>query len=221
MTFTKRPLIAGATLGDRFRTLRTEMRLTPAEVGKKISVAPKYITAIEESRYKDLPGLVYAQQFVRRYAEYLETDVEMAMGIFAKEYAVVKKTGPVDRPLLTARVNTDFPWYRRHFRLLVSLIIITVVVAYIGTQAAKNFLPPRLEITQPTHDIATKDMQITIIGVTDPSAAVTINDQDVQSITDGHFSVVIDLHIGLNTIKISAVKKHSSARVVTRQVVVE
>lgn len=221
MTFTKRPLAAGATLGDRFRTLRTELRYSPEEIGKTISVAPKYITAIEESRYNDLPGLVYARQFVRRYAEMLETDVEKALEIFEQEYAVVEKTGTTDRPLLTARVNTEFPWYRKHFRLLLSVVVVVAVFTYIGVQAGKNFLPPQLDITRPAHDLSTKETQITISGITDPNAEVTINDQDVQSVVNGRFTLVIDLHNGLNTIKISAVKKHSSARVVTRQVVVE
>jgi cytoskeletal protein RodZ len=221
MTFTKRPLVAGATLGERLRTLRSEVRLTPEEIGAQISVAAKYIVAIEESRYKDLPGLVYARQFVRRYADYLATDVEMAMSIFEQEYAVVSKTGPAARPLLTARANTEFPWYRRHFRLILSSVVVALVLSYIGIQVVRNFLPPRLDITNPAKDISTKELQYTIRGQTDPSAAVSINDQDVQAINNGTFSVTVDLHVGINALKISATKKHSSARVVIRNILVE
>ncbi len=221
MTFVKKPLATGATLGDRLRALREDARLSVEELGHKINVNPKYLTAIEESRYRDLPGLVYARQFVRRYAETLETDVTMAMGIFEQEYLVVTKAKPSDRPLLTPRVTTDFHWARRHARLLLSLVVVLLVVAYLGAQAAKNFLPPKLVVTQPTKDISIKNLTISIVGLTDPNATVTINDQDVQTSGDGKFNELIDLHMGLNTLKISAIKKHSSARIVTRQVIVE
>lgn len=221
MTFVKKPLAAGATLGDRLRALRDDARLTIEELGKKISVNPKYIKAIEESRYRDLPGLVYARQFVRRYAEALETDVAMAMGIFEEEYVVVTKAKPSKHPLLTQRVTTDFHWARRHARLLASIIVVVIVLAFIGIQSAKNFLPPQLVITEPTKDISTTSLTIIIAGTTDQNATVTINDQDVQTTGDGTFRESIDLHTGLNTLKISAIKKHSSARIVTRQVIVE
>lgn len=221
MTFVKQPLAAGATLGDRLRALRVDARLSVEDLGKRISVNPKYILAIEESRYRDLPGLVYARQFTRRYAETLETDVEMAMGIFEQEYVVVTKAKPNDRPLLTQRVNTDFHWTRRHARLIFASIVILLVFGYIGIQAAKNFLPPKLIISEPTQDISTTSLTLIVAGSTDHNATVTINDQDVQTSGDGKFRETIDLHTGLNTLKISAIKKHSSPRIVTRQVIVE
>lgn len=221
MTFVKKPLAAGATLGDRLRVLREDARLSVEELGKNINVNPKYLTAIEESRYHDLPGLVYARQFVRRYAEALETDIGMAMGIFEQEYNVVTKSKPSTRPLLTQRVTTDFHWARRHARLIVAGMVVMIVLGYIGAQAVKNFLPPKLVVSEPTQDISTKESSITVAGFTDQNATVTINDQDVQTSGDGKFRESIDLHTGLNTLKISAIKKHSSPKIVTRQVIVE
>ncbi len=192
-----------------------------ADIGQQIHVAPKYIIAIEESRYRDLPGLVYARQFVRRYAEALATDVAMAMDIFDREYQVVTQAKPSGRPLLTPRAQTEFAWYRRHFRLIVAAFLILTVGTYIAIQAARNFLPPQLVVFDPTGDLSTTAMNIAVKGWTDPNATVTINDQDVQTSGDGKFNESIDLHLGLNTLKISAIKKHSSARIITRQVLVE
>lgn len=221
MTFTKRPLAAGATLGERLRTLREDTGRSPEELGQRIHVAPKYLVAIEASRYNALPGLVYARQFVRRYAEALETDVEQAMAIFEQEYAVVAKVGSSKRPLLTPRVNTEFPWYRRHIRLLVSGLVVAAVALYLGFQAVRNFLPPVLTVTNPAADQSTKELRITVVGQTDPNATVTINDQDVPTQKSGQFTVEVDLHVGVNTLNIAAAKKHSSPRIVTRHILVE
>lgn len=221
MTFVKKPLADGATLGERLRVLREHTNISAEDMARRISITPKYIVAIEESRYQDLPGKVYAQQFVRKYAEALETEVDMAMDLFSHEYAVVTNAKPTDRPLLTPRASTEFHWTRRHARLIVAIIAITLVMTYLGIQAVKNFLPPKLIVTEPAKEVSTKEYSIIVAGTTDQNATVTINDQSVQTSGDGTFNEKIDLRLGLNTLNISAVKKHSSARVVTRQVLVE
>lgn len=221
MTFVKKPLADGATLGDRLRVLREHTNVSAEDMARRISVAPKYLIAIEESRYRDLPGQVYARQFVRKYAEALETDVERAIDLFTHEYAIVTNTKPSDRPLLTPRASTEFHWARRHARLIAAAIAIVIVMAYLGIQAVKNFLPPKLIITEPAKEVSTTEYSIIVAGATDQNATVTINDQSVQTSGDGTFREKIDLRLGLNTLNISAIKKHSSARVVTRQVLVE
>lgn len=221
VTFVKKPLAAGATLGDRLRALRLEAGLSVADVARAIEIRPEYIQAIEESRYDRLPGQVYAQQFVRRYAAELQTDVDMALSIFSKEYAIVAQAKPNRRPLLTPRATTEFPWLRRYLRYVVAGLILAGVVTYFGVQAARNFLPPQLTVTSPPRDFSTTALTIHVTGLTDSNATITINDQEVQTSGDGTFDEQIDLHQGLNVLNISAIKKHSSARVVTRQVLVE
>jgi hypothetical protein len=100
-------------------------------------------------------------------------------------------------------------------------VIVAAVLTYIGIQAAKNFLPPKLVVSDPAQNITTSLMMIVVEGTTDANASVTINDQDVQTDGQGQFRESIDLRLGLNTLRISAIKKHSAARVVTRQVLVE
>lgn len=219
--FVKKPLADGVTLGERLRALREHTGISAEDIARKSSITPKYLVAIEESRYSDLPGKIYAQQFVRKYAEALETDVEMAMDLFDHEYAVVTNAKPSDRPLLTPRASTEFHWTRRHARLIVAIIAIALVMAYLGTQAVKNFLPPKLVVTEPAKEMSTTEYSIVVAGTTDQNATVTINDQSVQTSGDGTFREKIDLRLGLNTLNVSAVKKHGSARVVTRQVLVE
>lgn len=221
MMFVKKPLAAGATLGDRLKALRTESGVTIETLGHSLSINPKYLTAIEESRYRDLPGLVYARQFVRKYAAALSTDTDHVMKIFEQEYAIVAHARPSIRPLLTQRVQTDFPWLRRHLRFIIAAIAVAIMATYIGSQAVKNFLPPILEVNEPSTDLSTTSTTIVVAGITDLNATVTINDQDVQTAGNGTFHESIDLHTGLNTLKISAIKKHSSARIVTRKILVE
>ncbi len=221
MTFVKRPLPSSNTLGERLRQLRQEAGLSVNDLGRRIQVAPKYLMAIEEGRYRELPGLVYARQFVRRYAAGLQTDVDYALSLFDREYAIVRGGGLGERPLLTPRAKTDFPWWRRHLRLLAASIITLGLLAYLGIQVVRLYTPPPLTIIQPAGDVMTKDASITVSGFTVADARVTINGQDIAVTNNGQFSEQVDLRAGLNALRISAVKKHSGPRVVVRQVLVE
>lgn len=221
MTFVKRPLPSSNTLGERLRQLRREAGSSVNELGRQIQVAPKYLTAIEEGRYRELPGLVYARQFVRRYAASLQTDVDYALSLFDREYAIVRGGGLGERPLLTPRANTDFPWWRRHLRLLAASVITLGLLTYLGIQVVRLYTPPPLNIIQPAGDVTTKNNSITVGGLTVADARVTINGQDITVTNNGQFSDQVDLHAGLNTLRISAIKKHSRPQVVVRQVLVE
>jgi hypothetical protein len=50
---------------------------------------------------------------------------------------------------------------------------------------------------------------------------VTINGQHVLVDTDGRFSELVDLHPGLNVIKIVSIRKRSRPQTVYRQVLVQ
>ncbi|MBI5466844.1 MAG: helix-turn-helix domain-containing protein [Candidatus Kerfeldbacteria bacterium] len=221
MTFVQRPLPASNTLGERLRQLREESNISLDELGRLTQVAPKYLAAIEQGTYRDMPGQVYARQFVRRYAEVMQTDVDFALNLFDQEYRIVRGGGVGERPLLTPRVNAEWPWWRRHIRIIVAVVVIAVVVVYLGLQLLRLYTPPELTILVPARDITTTETTITVSGVTEVGAAVTINGQDIQVTNNGQFSEQVDLRVGLNTLQIRAIKKHSAARMVTRQVLVE
>lgn len=221
MTFAKRTMTASLTLGQRFQQLREETGLSVEAVAAKLHIAAKYVRAIEDGRYVDIPGLVYARQFVRLYADYLGLQADTAMERFDHEYRVVSKTSRLPRPLPPARVSTEHPWLRRHFRFVLASLIVAVVLAYISWQAYRLFTPPRLLVTEPPTDITTSQNQIRVSGQTEPNVTVAINDQAVAVNASGQFSESVDVSAGLNTLRITAAKKHSQPRVITRQVLVE
>jgi cytoskeletal protein RodZ len=69
------------------RATREEAGLRLQDVATAIRVRGAQLRAIEEGRYHELPGTVYATGFVRAYADYLGLDVEAVTRRFKEEIA--------------------------------------------------------------------------------------------------------------------------------------
>ena len=69
-------------LGDRLRAAREEKKLTLEQVSEEIRIRPKYLRALEEERFEELPDFVTAKGFLRNYAGFLGLDVNEMLKIF-------------------------------------------------------------------------------------------------------------------------------------------
>lgn len=221
MSFRARPLISQDSVGERLRQLRTEAHLSVESVANELQIAVKHLQAIEASRYQDLPGKVYARNFVRRYTERMGLNVETAMDRFDQEYAVV--TAPQERrnPILPQRATSGHSWWRQNGRLLLAGAVVALVAGYFGWQIVRLVTPPQLTVSQPATDTLSSSASYTIQGLTEVGAEVRINNEPAEVTDQGVFTVQIDLQPGLNTLKISAKKKRSGERTIVRQILYE
>ncbi len=69
-------------MGESFRKKREDMNLTLKEVENATSIRMLYLQAIEEGRVQQFLSTVYAQGFIRQYANFLGVESEKLM----KEY---------------------------------------------------------------------------------------------------------------------------------------
>lgn len=221
MSFRSRTLVTPDNVGERLRQLREESKLTLDAVASQLNISIKHLQAIEESRYQDLPGKVYARNFVRRYIELVGLNVETAMEKFDQEYAVLTAPQQRRQSILPQRAQAEQPWWLRHSRLLFAGAVVAIVAGYFGWQIVRLVTPPQLTVTQPETDVLVRTSMLTITGSTEPSAEVRINNETAEVSATGEFSVPVDLQVGLNTIKITAKKKRSGEQVVIRQVLYE
>jgi cytoskeleton protein RodZ len=72
-------------VGGLLRDAREARGLELDGVAKALRIRHPYLAAIEEGRFKDLPGGPYASGFVRSYAEFLELDPDEILRRFREE----------------------------------------------------------------------------------------------------------------------------------------
>ena len=66
--------LASIGVGERLRYARLAQKITLEQVERDIHIRARYLAAVEEERYQDLPGDVFARGIIRTYGNYLGLD---------------------------------------------------------------------------------------------------------------------------------------------------
>jgi hypothetical protein len=69
-------------LGNNLREARIRRGIELAQVAADTQIRSRYLRALEDERFEDIPGSVYAKGFLRTYADYLGLDSQL----FVDEY---------------------------------------------------------------------------------------------------------------------------------------
>ena len=222
MTAFKRQVISQSqTLGERLKKHRLSLGAELNEAAAATGVPLKYLEAIEASDYRRLPGDVYARNFLRQYAVFLQLSIEDVIDHYEREQAVVKNIHQIGPRFIQRHVDQKPLFTPRRLRRLGLALIVLVVLGYLGWEVRSIIRPPSLAIDYPPFQLTTTDRSIEVRGSTDAESEVTINGQRVPVDINGSFRETVDLHEGLNTIKIESVRKRSQTKIIYRQVLVE
>jgi hypothetical protein len=128
------------------------------------------------------------------------------------------KDDPFSQKIINKKEFLVFP---KIVRNIILGLIFLVFIFYLGFYFRNITTPPNLQITNPVQNVMLSDNKITLQGVTDPGAEITINREMVLTDKNGNFQKDISLKKGLNTLEIIAKKKYSRENIVIRQIIVE
>jgi len=104
------------------------------------------------------------------------------------------------------------------FQKLLIIFGLILLGIYLFYHIVIIFLPPYLEISSPADQIEVNDFSLKISGKTDRLAEVYINNKRVPN-QDGYFEEEVKLLPGINNLKISAKKKYSKEKIISRQII--
>ncbi len=186
---------------------------------EKTGVAVNYWVALEEGRYEDLPGKIYAMGFIKQYAELVGLDVERAQTWLVKEY---RGNTTLKKPPTGEQINKR-TWIT-HPRLIsigASVLAVVAVGLYFGLSFLRSTSLPNLQIIYPASDMITQEREIEIVGRAASETQVKINNQAVSCDAGGGFKEKFILQEGLNTILVTASRKHSREATVTRKIIMD
>jgi cytoskeletal protein RodZ len=144
-------------LGALLRSAREKKNLTLPEVADDIRIKVKYLEALEEGNYAQIPGSAYVTGFLRNYARYLGLHPDdMVQEFYSDRPMPVPAVKPATRVLASG--------YERHSRRRVLWALLVVAALFLGGYAIKLYndtsvhAQPQLNVTpanvgglQPTH----------------------------------------------------------------------
>lgn len=203
-------------LGERLSRARVEKKIELDSLAARTHIQKKYLSAIENGSFADLPEAnVYGRSYVRAFAREVGIDVESALYQFNhaegknKEAALLS---PLDKP------RQFLPVFLL-LRNFAAAVFVAGFFFYLVWQVRGVLEPPKLSVYTPLDGYVTSQLNVTVQGETENECQLTINGQEVRINERGHFEFSLDLSNGLNTIIISATKKHGKTTTLTRRVV--
>ncbi|HUQ85679.1 MAG TPA: helix-turn-helix domain-containing protein [Candidatus Limnocylindrales bacterium] len=205
-------------LEQRLKEARIQRGLTIEQVAKATKIKAHFLESIEKGAYSELPSPAYAKGFVRNYAEFLGLPKAQSSALFKRDFDEKKNVKVLPDGMVK---NNDFPIRRINLR---KAIIGTIVLILLGTflmfQVRGVLFAPSIFISSPKGNTITQ-RDISVIGRTDSSATITINNESVFVNNNGVFEKKISLFPGENVITIKAKNRFGKQSTLQRTVLVK
>jgi len=229
--FHVQPLLQQATVGELLKRTRDQQKISIETSARKLTISEKYLVALEQGRYNDLPSPVYIKNYVKRYSGYLGLPWKQVERLYEQEIKVYYDTPikPSKRRLqsITKQHNTASAHHQKALLIpralkigLIGVFILSLATYF--TWGVVRFLsPPTLVVTQPESDVIVTDHRYTVQGKSEAGSILTINGEETNLDPTGAFSEKLILHEGLNTLRIASKTPRSRERVVTRYIIYE
>jgi cytoskeletal protein RodZ len=198
-------------LGTVLRTAREARFIDLVRVERDTKIRARYLTALEQGDYRDLPGSVYTRGFIRNYGLYLGLDPEYLVDLYRLEtgVGVERPRMPSARRPIGARQGRSLVVTSGAVAAAILTILVVAFVVYLVGEFVTFARTPDLRITDPAGDVsAWQGTEYTIRGVTEPNSTVTTDGlrQNPTTTADaqGAFSVQVGLVPGANVITLIA-----------------
>lgn len=209
--FTAQPIKRSAPAGDMLRAAREAKHLSIKTVVNKLNIPAHYLEALEAGEWEALPRGDYGRYFLKKYAQFLQLNIDELLAQYPgpniPKYIQPPKHAPVNPIKIVHPLR----------RLLIVLIAI-IVVSYLAIAARVIFLPPQLEINSPAADGTVTFSPLTVSGITKAGTEVRVNNEVVEVMESGRFSVIVPLRPGLNNLVIKA-RKSLSREVILERII--
>lgn len=161
-----------------------------------------------------LPDVLYIKNIVKKYLDFFNLDA----GPYLARMDIQKTEKQYAERIINGKPMIVVP---RLIKTILAIVLIAGFVGYLGYKINKIFEPPPISVYAPADGISVDSELLTAAGKTENGVALFINNEQVMLDKDGGFKKEINLQKGLNTIKISGVRRYGKENVIWRRVVLE
>lgn len=202
------------TVGEILKKKRQEKNLNFEEVEKATKIRAKFLEAIEERDYQNLPPATFVKGFIRNYGQYLGLDPSRLLAIYRREFNEKNSKVFIERKVEDSRFNITPNVVLAFF---ISFVVV-IFLFYLFNEYRIYKSAPQIIISAPEEFEIIPDKTVEIKGRTQPEIILSINDQKVEINNDGSFSQEITLLPGTNIITVRATNKFGKTTEIKRSV---
>ncbi len=203
-------------LGAELKEAREKKEFSLSEVEKLSFIPLKYLQALEAGNFLLLPkGRAHLNAYLRKLCKIYELNFEQIIYKFHCEDGF-KKTAHDQPKKKFHHLNHNFLWARN----LSLATFVLFFIGYLGFQIYGITTPPKLVIFTPIEGQLSSHTEISVQGATDKECHLEANGQEIKVDENGQFNTTILLADGVNTLTLSASKKHGKTTTLVRHIVV-
>ena len=205
-------------LEQRLKEARIERGLTLYQAAKATKIKPHFLEAIESGAYNELPSPAYARGFVRNYADFLGLPSAQVSALFKRDFDEKKSIQVLPDGLSTQR---EFPIRRINLRnVIISVLAVLLLSIFLLFQVRGILFPPSISLSSPIEG-SEVSRDVRIVGKTDGTAVIAVNNEPVFVNTNGKFEKTIVLFPGKNVIIVKAKNRYGKESTLQREVTVK
>jgi cytoskeletal protein RodZ len=220
-----RKKVGSMTLGEKLVKLRSDGRISLAEVSKVTRIQVKYLEYLESGQYDKLPAEVYVKGFLRAYANYLGVPDKVLIRLYERDRGIRRNINHEEKkeeaiqPIKFSR----FLVTPKILAIGVSAVVIVGMLVYFYREVSSFLSEPYLAINAPVNGQVVNGNEVQVKGETEKGAQLQINNQPTITGDNGEFSETLMLQPGANTITITTKNKlnKETTKIVTVQSNVE
>lgn len=201
------------SVGDTLKKSREKQEMNIHQIAYDLGIPHQYITCIEQNEFQVLPGSVYVAHYVERYARYLGLNASL---LVKKIQTLTKETQHTVPKFRVTRTNF---WVGPRILKYIGMgAVVLSCFGYIIFLGVQTVMPPILEISSPSDNVTSHERSMIVQGRTTIDAQLSINGQPISKQEDGTFQQEIQLTEGVNSLRISAIKKYSREQTIYRTI---
>ncbi len=206
-------------IGERFKIARLALGYGLEDVSALLCIQTKYLRALESNQLLSIKEVFYREQYAKSYAIFLGFEWEA----IRNDVQFLEQQSEDQKHLSLLNPSSHHilrKWELRTFVRGAGVFLVAVgCLSYFVIASSHTFSPPELSLDTPLDQLTTTQEKLIVSGKTQKEAAlVMINGARVPKDERGNFKQEIILTSGLNTIYVTAAKRFSLSKTVTRQV---
>lgn len=206
-------------IGKILSKARAKKDLSLILLSQETRIPKNYLEALEKENFSILPlSTVHRLAYIKQLAKFYDLNENCLLNQFTIDngLADIKKIHPHKKEKYSSMMSLNFL-----VRNLVISGLVLIFLGFLGWQIKGLVKTPELSIYSPQEGQIFYENILKIQGETEKECFININGEEIRPTSAGKFEAEIDLSKGVNTITITATKKHGKTTTITRHVVVK
>lgn len=205
-------------VGEILKEARIKKKLSLEEVEKLTRIRVKYLQAIEENNFKELPQGTTVKGFIKNYSQVVGLDPQSVLAVFRRDFMEDHKGLIIPRGITDPMEKSKVYWTPKMTTYLFGVFFFVLFLSLMTKLFWIFFSPPKITIIFPPEGEIFSKNEVEVVGRVSKDASLYVNGEIVDVSEKGEFRKKIFLSEGENEIIFEAFNRRKQNSKIIRKV---